>query len=114
MCFQAATTRARSAARSEAIDIRLLYAVAGLLGLGAACLAAVPALAAAGDEASAAMVDPEGNEVGTVALGQLENGPPLTAKPTGVTEGSHGFHGPGTGPRQEGGRGGETGNHQGR
>src|SRR3546814_6537097 len=92
MCFQAATTRARSAARSEAIDIRLLYAVAGLLGLGAACLAAVPALAAAGDEASAAMVDAEGNEVGTVELSQLQNGTLLTAKLQGLPEGTHGFH----------------------
>src|SRR3546814_6097848 len=67
---------------------RLLGAAAALL-----CLAAASsAWAGPGDEASAAMVDAEGNEVGTVELSQLQNGTLVVAKLTGLPEGAHGFH----------------------
>lgn len=92
MCSRAKTSRTRAAARSETLDVRLLYALLGVLGLGAACLAAAPVLAAPGDEASAAMADTEGNEVGTVELTQMQHGVLLTAKLTGLPEGTLAFH----------------------
>src|SRR3546814_565661 len=67
---------------------RLLGAAAALLCLAAASTA----WAGPGDEASAAMVDAEGNEVGTVELSQLQNGTLVVAKLTGLPEGAHGFH----------------------
>src|SRR3546814_16195883 len=67
---------------------RLLGAAAALLCLAAASTA----WAGPGDEASAAMVDAEGNEVGTVELSQLQNGTLVVAKLTGLPEGAPGFH----------------------
>src|SRR3546814_17571297 len=72
---------------------RLLGAAAALLCLAAASTA----WAGPGDEASAAMVDAEGHEVGTVELSQLQNGTLVVAKLTALPEGAQGFHVPETG-----------------
>lgn len=58
----------------------------------AALLLSWPAAAAPGDEASAAMVDAEGNEVGTVELTEMENGTLVRATFENLPEGSHAFH----------------------
>lgn len=60
--------------------------------LSVALLLAWSAQAAPGDEASAAMTDAEGNEVGTVELTEMHHGTLLAAKLTGLPEGTHGFH----------------------
>lgn len=64
-------------------------AAGALLG---ALLLAWPAAAAPGDTASAAMVDAEGREVGTVELTETHHGALLIAKLKGLPEGSHAFH----------------------
>jgi len=70
-------------------------AVAAWLGMGALSIALLlswSAAAAPGDEASAAMVDAEGNEVGTVELTEMRDGTLVVAKLKGLPEGTHAFH----------------------
>lgn len=85
--------RTAAAARPRGQTFLLAGLLAGLLGAGAvaAVLAAAPVRAAAGDEASAALVDAEGNEVGMVELTEMQNGTLVVAKLTGLP-GTHGFH----------------------
>jgi superoxide dismutase, Cu-Zn family len=51
-----------------------------------------PAVAGPGDAASAAMVNAEGEPVGTVELTQRENGTSVIAKLENLPEGAHAFH----------------------
>jgi Cu-Zn family superoxide dismutase len=55
-------------------------------------LAAPAAFAEPGDEASAAMMSPEGEPLGSVELSQKGSGTAIVAKLKGLPEGTHAFH----------------------
>lgn len=87
--------RATAVARTQKLDDRGLWWHTAFLGAAviALCVAAgSTALAGPGDEASAAMIDAKGNEVGTVELTQMQNGTLVVAKLMGLPEGTHAFH----------------------
>lgn len=58
----------------------------------AGLVAATAASAGPGDVASAAMMSPEGEPLGSVELAQRESGTVITAKLEGLPEGAHAFH----------------------
>lgn len=82
-------------ARTEILSDKWRAPMPGLLAACAAvaCLTlASAAFAGPGDEASAAMIDTEGNPVGTVELSQKANGTSIVAQLEGLPEGTHAFH----------------------
>lgn len=86
---------ATALARTESLDDRGLWwhtAFAGLAVITLCVAVTSSAAAEVGDEASAAMMDAEGNEVGTVELSEMQNGTLVVAKLTGLPEGTHAFH----------------------
>lgn len=82
------TAAATRGVRQPARAALLLSAFA----VAACALSISAALAEPGDEASAAMTDAEGNEVGTVELTEMHSGTLIVAKLTGLPEGAHAFH----------------------
>ena len=58
----------------------------------AAALAALPALALAGETATATLAGPDGAAMGTVTLAQGSGGVLVQAEVTGLAPGAHGFH----------------------
>ena len=82
-------------ARTEILSDRWRTPMPGLLVVSAAvaCLAvASAAFAGPGDEASAAMINAEGDPVGTVELSQKANGTAIVAQLEGLPKGAHAFH----------------------
>lgn len=82
-------------AHAESFNGRRFRWHTGLIGLAAVALCAgtaAAAMAAPGDEASAALTDGAGNEVGTVELTEMQSGTLVVAKLTGLPEGAHAFH----------------------
>jgi Cu-Zn family superoxide dismutase len=67
-------------------------AVLGVVALVSGLPAAPAAFAGPGDEASAAMMSPEGEPLGSVELSQKGSGTAIVAKLKGLPEGTHAFH----------------------
>lgn len=84
-----------SASTTVAASNRALFPAGTWLTAGvliSALLLAWPAAGGPGDVASAAMMDTEGNEVGTVELSETHHGVILIARLKGLPEGAHAFH----------------------
>lgn len=89
------TERLAAIARHDRFDPRYPLVLGGLAAattLAVSLALALPASAGPGDAASAALVNAEGEPVGTVELTETENGTLIVAKLENLPEGTHAFH----------------------